>query len=76
MEALTYHLEAFDGPLDLLLSLIQKNKVEITDIPISLICDQYMAYIAEAESLDMDLTADFIVMASELMLIKSKLLLP
>ena len=76
MEALTYHLEAFDGPLDLLLSLIQKNKVEITDIPISLICDQYMAYIAEAESLDMDLTADFIVMASELMLIKSKMLLP
>ena len=76
MEALTYHLEAFDGPLDLLLSLIQKNKVEITDIPIALICDQYMAYIAEAESLDMDLTADFIVMASELMLIKSKMLLP
>ena len=76
MEALTYHLETFEGPLDLLLSLIQKNKVEITDIPIALICDQYMAYISEAESLDMDLTADFIVMASELMLIKSKMLLP
>ncbi len=76
MEALTYHLETFEGPLDLLLSLIQKNKVEITDIPIALICDQYLAYIAEAESLDMDLTADFIVMASELMLIKSKMLLP
>jgi len=76
VEALTYHLESFDGPLDLLLSLIQKNKVEITDIPIALICDQYMEYITEAERLDMDLAAEFIVMASELMLIKSKMLLP
>ena len=76
MEALTYHLESFDGPLDLLLSLIQKNKVEITDIPIALICDQYMAYVTEAERLDMDLASEFIVMASELMLIKSKMLLP
>ncbi len=76
MEALTYHLEAFDGPLDLLLSLIQKNKVEITDIPIALICDQYMAYITAAEQMDMDLASEFIVMASELMLIKSKMLLP
>ena len=76
MEALTYRLEAFEGPLDLLLSLIQKNKVEISDIPISLICDQYMAYITEAERLDMDLASEFIVMASELMLIKSKMLLP
>ena len=76
MEALTYRLEAFEGPLDLLLSLIQKNKVEISDIPISLICDQYMAYITEAERLDMDLASEFIVMASELMLIKSRMLLP
>ena len=76
MEALTYRLEAFEGPLDLLLTLIQKNKVEISDIPISLICDQYMAYITEAERLDMDLASEFIVMASELMLIKSKMLLP
>ncbi len=76
MEALTYHLESFDGPLDLLLSLIQKNKVEISDIPIALICDQYMEYITEAERLDMDLASEFIVMASELMLIKSKMLLP
>lgn len=76
MEALTYRLETFEGPLDLLLSLIQKNKVEISDIPIALICDQYMAYITEAERLDMDLASEFIVMASELMLIKSKMLLP
>lgn len=81
MEALQYHIdfdmaEPFDGPLDLLLTLIQKNKVEITDIPISLICDQYMAYIEAAQHMDLDLAAEFIVMASELMLIKSKMLLP
>ena len=81
MDTLQYHIdfdmaEPFDGPLDLLLTLIQKNKVEITDIPISLICDQYMAYIEAAQHMDLDLAAEFIVMASELMLIKSKMLLP
>ncbi len=76
MEALLYHIGEFSGPLDLLLSLIQKNKVEITDIPIALICDQYMEYIRAAERMDLDLAAEFIVMASELMLIKSKMLLP
>ncbi len=76
MEAITYHLEQFDGPLDLLLSLIAKNKVNIADIPISLICDQYMEYISAAQALDMELAAEFLVMASELMLIKSRMLLP
>ncbi len=76
MAELTYRLEQFEGPLDLLLSLISKNKVNIEDIPISLICDQYMEYINEAQRLDMDVASEFIVMASELMLIKSKMLLP
>ena len=76
MESVTYRLDQFEGPLDLLLTLIQKNKVSITDIPISIICDQYMEYITEAQSLDMDVASEFIVMASELMLIKSKMLLP
>lgn len=76
MEALTYKLEQFEGPLDLLLALISKNKVNIEDIPISLICDQYMEYIREAEKLDMELATEFLVMASELMYIKSKMLLP
>ncbi len=76
MESLQYHIGDFNGPLDLLLSLIQKNNVQITDIPIALICDQYMEYIREAERMDMDLAAEFIVMASELMYIKSKMLLP
>ena len=74
--ALTYKIEQFEGPLDLLLSLIAKNKVNIEDIPISLICDQYIEYIKEAERLDMELASEFTLMASELMLIKSKMLLP
>ncbi len=74
--ALTYKIEQFEGPLDLLLSLIAKNKVNIEDIPISLICDQYMEYINEAQRLDMELAGEFVLMASELMLIKSKMLLP
>ncbi len=76
MEAVTYRLDQFEGPLDLLLTLIQKNKVNIIDIPISLICDQYLAYIEAARDMDMEIAGEFIVMASELMLIKSKLLLP
>ena len=76
IEQLTYRLDQFEGPLDLLLTLISKNKVSITDIPISLICDQYMEYIEEAQKMDPDIASEFIVMASELMLIKSRMLLP
>ncbi len=76
MEALTYRLDQFEGPLDLLLMLIQKNKVNIIDIPIALICDQYLEYLKAAQDMDMEIAGEFIVMASELMLIKSRLLLP
>ena len=76
IEQLTYRLDQFEGPLDLLLTLISKNKVSITDIPISLICDQYMEYIDQAQKMDPDIASEFIVMASELMLIKSRMLLP
>ena len=76
MLELTYRLDQFEGPLDLLLALIQKNKVSITDIPIVMICDQYMEYLEEAERMDLEIASEFIVMASELMLIKSKMLLP
>ncbi len=75
-EQLTYRLDQFEGPLDLLLTLIGKNKVSITDIPIAIICDQYMEYIEEAQRMDLDIASEFIVMASELMLIKSKMILP
>ena len=78
MAELKYKIESFDfeGPLDLLLTLIQKNKVSIEDIPISLICDQYLAYIREAQKLDLEVASVFLVMASELILIKTKMLLP
>ena len=76
MEALNYKLEQFEGPLDLLIDLVAKNKVDLNDIPISLICDQYLDYIAEAERLDMELASEFLTMASYLILIKSKMLLP
>ena len=76
IEQVTYRLDQFEGPLDLLLTLISKNKVSITDIPIAIICDQYMEYIEEAQKMDLDIASEFIVMASELMLIKSRMLLP
>ena len=77
MEAtITYRLDQFEGPLDLLLMLIQKNKVNIIDIPIALICDQYLEYLKAAQDMDMEIAGEFIVMASELMLIKSRMLLP
>ena len=76
LEPLTYRIDQFEGPLDLLLALIQKNKVSITDIPIVMICDQYMEYLAESERMDLDIASEFIVMASELMFIKSRMLLP
>ncbi len=76
IEQLTYRLDRFEGPLDLLLTLISKNKVSITDIPIAMICDQYMEYIENAQKMDPDIASEFIVMASELMLIKSRMILP
>lgn len=75
-EALSFKLEIFEGPLDLLLSLITKNKVDIYDIPISVILDQYLEYLDEMRRMDMDIAGEFITMASELMLIKSRMLLP
>ncbi len=75
-DTLTYRLDDFEGPLDLLLALIEKNKMDIHDIPIVSICDQYMAYLAEAQTMDLDIASEFIIMASKLMLIKSRMLLP
>lgn len=76
-DALTFSLEeVFEGPLDLLLALIAKNKVNIYDIPISLIFDQYMAYIDRMHMFNMEIASEFIVMAAQLMVIKSRMLLP
>lgn len=75
-ETLSFKLESFEGPLDLLLSLVTKNKVDIYDIPISDILDQYLFYLEEMRRMDMDIAGEFITMAAELMLIKSRMLLP
>lgn len=73
---LTFHLAAFDGPLDLLLHLIEKNKVNIYDIPIAVITDQYMEYIQAATGEDLDVISEFLVMAATLLDIKARMLLP
>lgn len=74
--AIPIKLEAFEGPLDLLLHLIDKNKVNIYDIPIVMITDQYMEYIQAMQKQDLDVMSEFLVMAATLLKIKSKMLLP
>lgn len=69
-------LEIFEGPLDLLLYLVKKEEVDIHDIPIVKIIDQYLEYLDLMKMLDLDVAGEFIVMASTLMYIKSKMLLP
>ena len=73
---LTVKLETFEGPLDLLLHLLEKNKVSIYDIPIVEITNQYMEYIHEMERQDLDIMSEFMVMAAMLIDIKAKMLLP
>ena len=73
---LTVKLEAFEGPLDLLLHLLDKNKVSIYDIPIVEITNQYLEYIKEAQRQDLNIMSEFLVMAANLIAIKSKMLLP
>lgn len=73
---ISYKLENFEGPLDLLLHLIEKNKVNIYDIPIVLITEQYLGYVSQMERTDLDLVSEFLVMAATLLDIKSKMLLP
>lgn len=76
MDEIKYRLESFEGPLDLLLTLIKKNKVSIWDIPIVEITDQYLEAIAGIEKTMLDNTGEFIILASQLLYIKSKMLLP
>ena len=73
---ISFKLDAFEGPLDLLLHLIEKNKVDIYDIPISLITDQYLEYLSEMDKQDAEVTSEFLVMAATLLEIKAKMLLP
>lgn len=75
-EAWRVHLPIFEGPLDLLLHLIKLNRVEITDIPVATICDQFHAYLGLMEELNLDVAGEYIYEAALLIHLKSKLLLP
>src|ERR1043166_7929311 len=75
-DAFPVKLERFDGPLDLLLHLIRKNEVNIHDIPIALITQQYLDAIGLMQELNLDVAGDYLVMAATLIHIKSKMLLP
>ena len=70
------NLEAFEGPMDLLLYLIKKNDLDIYDIPIAFIADEYLKYINTLKELNIDFASAFLEMAAELAHIKSKMLLP
>ena len=69
-------LDIFEGPLDLLLHLVKKNEVELSDIPVATITDQYLAYLGLLQQLDLDVAGEYLVMAATLLHLKSRLLLP
>jgi segregation and condensation protein A len=75
-EPFTFRLEMFEGPLDLLLHLIQKNELDIFNIPIALITEQYLEYLQLMKVLNLDIAGEYLLMASTLLHIKSKMLLP
>ena len=68
-------LQDFEGPLDLILYLLSKNKIEIQDIPIALILEQYLAYLERRKEMDLEVASEFITMAAHLMYIKTRMLL-
>jgi segregation and condensation protein A len=74
--AYTISLEIFEGPLDLLLHLIQKNKIDIYNIPIAAITEQYLEHLQAMQELDLDMASEFLLMAATLLSIKAKMLLP
>ncbi len=76
MDEYQVNLPVFEGPLDLLLHLVTKSRIDIHDIPIHLITDQYLEYLAAAERFNLELGSSFFTMASTLLLIKSRMLLP
>jgi segregation and condensation protein A len=73
---LNFHLDQYEGPLDLLLDLIRKQQIDIKDIPIATITAQYLEFLEKAREMDIDLGAEFVYMAATLIHIKSKMLLP
>jgi len=76
MEGYTVKVDVFEGPLDLLLHLIKQHQLDIYDIPIALVTEQYLEYIRIMKALDLTIAGEFLVMAATLMYIKSRMLLP
>lgn len=76
MEQLTFRLEVFEGPLDLMLHLISKHKLDINDIPISRLLEQYLDYINQMQAADLEVASEFLAMAARLVYIKTVSLLP
>ncbi len=76
MDVISYKLPVFEGPLDLLLFLVQKNKLNIYDIPIAEVLEQYMDAIRRMQEVDLDVATEFLDMAARLVQIKSSMLLP
>ena len=75
-QSYTVRLDMFEGPLDLLLHLIRKNEINVFDIPMALITEQYLQYLKMMKELNLDIAGDYLLMASTLLQIKSKMLLP
>ena len=75
-DALKLFLESFEGPFDLLLYLIRKQRLDLNEISVAAVTDQYMQYVEQIRSQNMELASDYLVMAADLMMIKSRLLLP
>lgn len=75
-EALRLFLESFEGPFDLLLYLIRKQRLDLNEISVAAVTDQYMEYVEQIRAQNMELASDYLVMAADLMMIKSRLLLP
>ena len=76
METYIIHLQSFEGPMDLLMHLIAKNKIDIYDIPIATLTEQYLAYLDEMKRFDIEIASSFLVMAATLLSIKSRMMLP
>ncbi|BEU87810.1 segregation/condensation protein A [Selenomonas sp. TAMA-11512] len=76
MNTYTVHLQAFEGPMDLLMHLIEKNKIDIYDIPIAVLTEQYLEYIKSMEEFDIEIASEFLLMAATLLQIKARMMLP
>ena len=76
MESINVRLDAFEGPFDLLFHLIEKNEIDIYDIPIAQLTEQYIAFLEQADYKNMDGMSEFVIMAATLLEIKSNMLLP